>query len=102
MSALQTFNCPNCGGHLRYSGAAPSLTCQYCGSQVAVPDELRAPALQLEAQQTAGRYGRYLIIFILLAVGVPTCLGLAGSFIGLAAGILVPLITIFTSFFLHH
>ena len=100
MAQMQTFNCPRCGGNLAYpSGSTePNLTCQYCGSTIPVPDELRAPGLQARASAEAIKYGRWLIIFILLVVGVPTCLGIGGTLIGIAASILAPLIAIFAAF----
>ncbi len=97
---MQTYACPSCGGALSYAGTAPTLVCSYCGSTVAVPDALRQPGLQLEAQQTATQTTRWFIIFLVLVFGVPTCLGLAGSVIALAAGLLVPLLTLVMAFFL--
>ncbi len=99
MSQMQNFACPSCGGSLTYSGTAPTLVCTYCGNTVAVPDALRQPGLQLEAQQTVSKTMRWVIIFIILVFGVPTCLALGGAFIGIAASLLVPIITIFAAFF---
>ena len=99
MSQMQNFACPSCGGSLSYSGTAPTMVCAYCGNTVAVPAELRQPGLQLEAQQLARKTTRWVIIFLILVFGVPTCVGLAGTFIGIAASLLVPLITLFSAFF---
>ena len=74
------------------------MVCQYCGNTVAVPAELRQPGLTLEAQQTSQKAMRWVVIFIILVVGVPTCVGLAGTFIGIGASLIVPIITIFAAF----
>ncbi len=40
---IQVFKCPSCGASLSYEGdPEPTLTCQFCGSTVVVPEELRA------------------------------------------------------------
>jgi DNA-directed RNA polymerase subunit RPC12/RpoP len=45
MAQAQVFQCPNCGANLSYDGG-PQLTfaCQYCGTSVIVPEELRPNA----------------------------------------------------------
>ena len=35
------FACPSCGAGLDYDGGEPLVRCAYCGSNVAVPAELR-------------------------------------------------------------
>jgi len=41
----KVFQCPSCGASLSYEGGSkPNVTCQYCGSDVIVPEELRAQA----------------------------------------------------------
>ena len=74
------------------------MVCQYCGNTVAVPEALRQPGLTLEAQETSRKATRWIIIFLILVVGVPTCVGLAGTFIGIGASLIVPIITIFAAF----
>ncbi len=45
MPRIQVFQCPSCGASLSYEGGPdPNVTCQYCGSDVIVPEELRAQA----------------------------------------------------------
>ena len=43
MSESHTFACPSCGAALTGAGDAIEIKCQYCGSTVIVPEELRAP-----------------------------------------------------------
>ncbi len=33
----KSFDCPQCGAHLRYEPGTSSLTCPYCGSLIAIP-----------------------------------------------------------------
>ncbi len=47
MASAYTFQCPNCGSSVSAHGPDKEVTCQYCGSTVIVPKELReqpAPA----------------------------------------------------------
>jgi DNA-directed RNA polymerase subunit RPC12/RpoP len=41
MPGDHTFQCPNCGSPLIANGAEKEIKCQYCGSTVIVPEELR-------------------------------------------------------------
>jgi len=44
MPRIQAFQCPSCGASLSYEGGPdPTVTCEYCGSDVIVPEELRPP-----------------------------------------------------------
>ena len=45
MPQIQVFQCPSCGTNLSYDGG-PEITfaCQFCGTSVVVPKELRAQA----------------------------------------------------------
>jgi ribosomal protein L7/L12 len=50
MPQIQVFQCPSCGASLSYEGGPEStVTCQFCGSDVIVPEELRAQAAPLPA-----------------------------------------------------
>lgn len=43
---LKVFQCPACGASLSYEGGPElTLTCQFCGSNVIVPEELRPPTV---------------------------------------------------------
>ena len=45
MPQIQVFQCPSCGASLSYEGGPePTITCQFCGSNVIVPEELRLRA----------------------------------------------------------
>ncbi len=51
---IQVFKCPSCGASLSYEGgSAPTITCQFCGSTVAVPEELRAKPEPASSPETA-------------------------------------------------
>ena len=45
MPHIQVFRCPSCGANLSYEGGPEtSVTCQFCGTNVVIPEELRAKA----------------------------------------------------------
>jgi len=52
---IQVFKCPSCGSTVSYEGGPePTITCQFCGSTIIVPEELRAkvapaPRISLDA-----------------------------------------------------
>lgn len=56
------------------------MNCPFCGSTVQVPDGLWQP---VEEARTANRWKTYLIVFLVVTVGIPTC----ASLVGVAAGI---------------
>ncbi len=89
----QTFSCPNCGGSAEYTGG-PTARCQYCNNLVTAPPELRQEDLQQQATQTASKAGRYFLIFLLIVVGIPSCLGLIGTLIGVFFGIAGPILAV--------
>jgi hypothetical protein len=80
-----TFACPQCGASLQYSGGGQSMHCPYCGSNVQVPQELWRPA---EEAKTALQWQKYVVWFLILTVGLPTCLGLLGTVLGVGGGVL--------------
>jgi hypothetical protein len=88
----QSFNCPNCGAGLEYSDAERTMRCTFCNTTVAVPEELwraaEAAQEQVELRKSVKRWMKYLWIFLGIAVGLPLCLGLVGTLLGLAASIL--------------
>jgi hypothetical protein len=83
----QSFSCPSCGGILEHSGHDAHISCPYCGNTLAVPTELWQPSQQAKTAEDVSRYARYLLIFIAIVVGVPTCLGLIGTLLGLGGAI---------------
>ena len=45
MPQTQVFQCPSCGANLKYDGGPEiSFPCQFCGTTVIVPEELRTAA----------------------------------------------------------
>jgi hypothetical protein len=88
----QSFNCPNCGAALPYSGVDHTMRCSFCNTIVAVPEELwraaEAANAQVELQKTEKRWLRYLWIFLGITVGLPLCLGLVGTVVGILASLL--------------
>jgi ribosomal protein L7/L12 len=50
MPQIQVFRCPSCGASLSYEGGPEiNITCQFCGSNVVVPQELRSRAAPPQA-----------------------------------------------------
>jgi len=81
----QTFNCTGCGAALEYAGGPEhTLRCQYCGTSTPVPEGFWREA---EVKQTMSKWGKYLIIFLVVTVGIPTCLGLVGAILGIGGSI---------------
>ena len=91
-----TFNCPNCGGAIEVDGTQQNARCSYCSKDVPVPEEFWREAV---TAQTTRRWGKYLLIFLAITVGVPACLGLFGALIGVAASILGALAPFFVMLF---
>jgi hypothetical protein len=86
----QTFECANCGATLEYGGAEHTLKCPFCNSATAVPEELwraaEAARQEVEIKQTQKKWGKYLLIFLAITVGLPTCLGLVGTLVASLLG----------------
>ncbi|HEX2696216.1 MAG TPA: hypothetical protein VHM28_00815 [Anaerolineales bacterium] len=95
----KTFNCPNCGAAIEYSGTGRTIKCQYCSTVVQVPEELWRDE---EAKQAVIQWKKYVAIFLVLTVGLPTCLGFFGTFVGLLGaivGMLAPVFALVIAFF---
>ena len=46
MPRIQVFECPNCGATASYDGGPEtSITCQFCGSTIIIPEEMRSQAM---------------------------------------------------------
>lgn len=97
----QTFTCSNCGANLQYDGTARTMKCSFCNGNAEVPEQLWQAAesakQEVEIQQTQKKWGKYLLIFLAITVGLPTCLGLVGTLVatllgfgGAIIGILAP------------
>ncbi|MBI4732417.1 MAG: hypothetical protein HY781_09920 [Chloroflexi bacterium] len=81
-----TFNCTSCGAPLEYTdGMEHAIRCQFCGNSVPVPEEFWREA---EMKQTTKKWGKYLLIFLVVTVGIPTCLGLVGSLLGIGGSLI--------------
>jgi LSD1 subclass zinc finger protein len=102
----QSFDCTSCGAGLEYNGGSDhTIRCQYCGTNVPVPEGFWREA---EEKQTVNKWGKYLIIFLVLVIGMPTCLGLVGTILGIGgsliaiiAGFLAPFAPSFIKIFVH-
>jgi len=93
-----TFNCPRCGAGLDYRGSGRTMECSYCGTKLDVPEEFWGAA---EAAETARRWKRYGILFLILTVGLPTCLGLLATVLGIGGSILAVILPFVLRIFLH-
>ena len=97
----QSFNCPNCGAAIEYSGTGRTMKCQYCSTVVEVPEELWRDQ---ETQQTVMQWKKYVMIFLIITVVLPTCLSLFGvlaGFFGAIIGFLAPIFAIIIQFFVR-
>jgi hypothetical protein len=100
-----TFNCPNCGAQLEYQGGSASLVCQYCGNAVVMPADLQQAHSQDEARRMLARpemrknpwfqvgVALFFVVFVL-----PTCMGLAGSLLGVFAGVGASIVAVILQF----
>lgn len=48
---MKEIKCPDCGANLKYDGSKPFITCEYCGTEIAL--ELDQPNQQAGAPQGA-------------------------------------------------
>jgi predicted amidophosphoribosyltransferase len=80
----QSFNCPNCGAAVEYHGTGRTMACPYCGTTLAVPEEFWR---ELETAKTVDQWKKYVIIFLVITVVLPTCLGLFGMVLGIGGSI---------------
>ena len=94
----QTLNCPSCGAAVEYPGTGRTINCPYCATSIQVPQELWQP---VEDAQTADRWKKYLIIFLIVTVGLPTCLGFLGTALGIGAGIFGAILPFILKIFIH-
>jgi hypothetical protein len=99
----QTFNCPNCGGNLEYSGSAlvsgeQTIPCAYCGNTVPVPEEFWQPVEMAKTAQTVSRWSKYFIAFLIIVFVVPTCLGIIGTLLGIGGSIIGAIFAVIAPF----
>ncbi len=74
------------------------MTCQYCGTTRQVPEGLWR---DVEQSQTAAQWRKHIIIFLLVPVGLPTCLGLFGTILGIGGSIFAVVIPFILRIFIH-
>jgi hypothetical protein len=74
------------------------MQCPYCGTSLDVPEEFWSAA---EAAETASQWKKYIILFLILTVGLPTCLGLLGAVLGIGGGILAAVLPFVLHLFVH-
>ena len=74
------------------------MKCQYCGTTVEVPEAVWSAA---EQAKTVDQWKMYIIIFLVVTVGIPTCLSLLGMALGIGGGIFAAIIPFILRLFLH-
>ena len=96
-----TFNCPNCGAQLEYQGGNTSLACPYCGNSVVVPADLQQAHAQDEVRKMLtwpelrkNRWFKVSVALFFVIFVLPTCVGVIGSLIGIAAGVGAPILAV--------
>ena len=86
---MQVFECPSCGGTLEYGGHGRTSKCPYCGTVCQVPEVLWTSAEQSQATQ---QWQKWVVIFLVVTVVLPTCLGLIGTVLGIGGGLLAAIV----------
>ena len=81
----QTFSCPSCGASVEHDGRRRTAKCAYCGTVAEVPQDVWQPA---EKAQSIGKWKKWILIFLIVTVIIPTCLGIIGAVLGIGGGIL--------------
>jgi hypothetical protein len=90
------FNCPNCGGLNEYAGEGNTVRCQFCGSDVHPPEDM---VNQATVARVSSKARVWIILFIVVVFVIPTCVGLGGTLLGVAASIIGTLAAVFASLF---
>ncbi len=90
------FSCPHCGGANEYTGEGDTVRCQFCGSNVRPPEDMLTSARVVRVSSKAKAW---IILFVVVVFILPTCIGLGGALLGIAASIIGTLVAIFASFF---
>jgi hypothetical protein len=90
------FNCPNCGGLNEYAGEGDTVRCQFCGSDVHPPEEM---VNQVTVARVSSKARVWIILFIVVVFVIPTCVGLGGTLLGVAASVIGTLVGVFVSIF---
>jgi len=74
------------------------MKCPYCGTLAQAPAELWQP---IEQAQSASRWRKWIMLFVVVTIVFSTCLGLAGAVVGIGGSILAAIIPVILSFFVH-
>jgi hypothetical protein len=97
------FNCPHCGGANEYTGEGGAVRCQFCGSDVRPPEDAFNSA---RVARVSSKAKVWIILFVVVVFILPTCIGLGGALLGIAASMhsirstfIGTLVAIFASFF---
>lgn len=93
-----SFNCPDCGAALEYMVTARTVTCQYYGTLLQAPAELWQ---ETEQRPAAAEWKKYIAIFLVLTVGLPTCLALFGTILGIGGSIFAVMLPFILRIFIH-
>jgi len=89
------FNCPQCGG-ANEGGEGDTVRCQFCGSDVRPPEDRLTSA---RVARFSSKAKAWIILFVVVVFILPTCIGLGGALLGIAASVIGTLVAIFASFF---
>jgi len=89
-------NCPHCGGANEYTGEGDTVRCQFCGSDVHPPEDRLTSA---RVARFSSKAKAWIILFVVVVFILPTCIGLGGALLGIAASVIGTLVAIFASFF---
>lgn len=90
-----SFTCPTCGGRVDDPGSGPTTRCPYCQNLVPVPEEIRQAVQERQTRKALSRNARYLVIFLIIVIVVPTCIGLFASLVGVFAPLLAMILAFF-------
>jgi hypothetical protein len=93
---MHAFECPSCGGALKYAGRGRTAKCPYCGTVAQVPSDLWQPVEQAQSTQ---QWKKWIAIFLLVTVVLPTCLGLLGAALGIGGGIFATILAFILAIF---
>lgn len=86
-----TFNCSRCGAQNTYKGEGKTVRCEFCGSDVPVPEELVTEAA---TQKFTSQAKVWVILFIVAVFVLPTCIAFGGTLLGILGAIVGFIVTI--------
>ena len=80
----ENFSCPSCGATLQYSGTGRTVKCPYCATVAEVPQALWQA---VEQARSISQWKKWIGVFLVVTVGIPTCLSIVGAVVGIGGGI---------------